>query len=76
VSVLAVGQASTASVPAELAVVGTEESSGDWIVALRAPTHTLLLWVSRETGRVLRTQQPLPLHTASLLEYRPVAVAP
>ena len=76
VSVLAVGQASTAAVPAELAVVGTEEGSGDWIVALRAPTQTLLLWVSRETGRLIRTQQPVPLHTASLLEYRPAATAP
>ena len=76
VSVLAVSQASTSAVPAELAVVGSDEATGDWIVALRAPTHTLLLWVSRASGRVVRTQQPVPLHTASVLEYRPAAAAP
>lgn len=76
VTVLAVTQSSTTAIPAELAVVGTEEGSGDWIVALRAPTHTVVLWADRDTRRVVRVQQPLPLHTASLLEYRPTVTAP
>lgn len=70
VAILSAGQASAATVAAELAVIGEEEGTGHWIVALRAPAQTLILWVDKAHGRLIRSQQPLPLHTASLLEFR------
>ena len=69
VSIMSVGQASAASVAAELVVLGEEEGTGHWIMALRAPAETLILWVEKASGRLVRSQQPLPLHTASLLEF-------
>ena len=76
VNVLLVTQSSTTTGAGELAVIGEDESTGAWIMALRAPAQTLVLWVSRESGRVLRLQQPLALHTASLLEYRAMPSTP
>jgi len=76
VSVLAVNQTSLVAVPGELAVIGEDEGSGTWIIALRASAQAVLVWVTRETGSVVRIQQPVPLHIASLLEYRPMAPTP
>jgi hypothetical protein len=72
VSIMSVGQSSVATATAELAVIGEEEGTGRWIMVLRAPAQTLILWVEKASGRVMRTQQPLPLHTASLLEFHRV----
>jgi hypothetical protein len=72
VSIMSVAQSSTGTVTAELAVIGEEEGTARWIMALRAPGQTLILWVEKATGQLVRTQQPLPLHTASLLEFHRV----
>lgn len=75
--VLAVDLASGSVIPAELSVIGEEnvlvDSTGaraTWIVALRAEARTILFWIDRESGEVLRALQPLPTHIGSLLEYR------
>ena len=83
VSVLAVDHASSAIAPAHLAVIGEDEvkSSGGtaparpaWVLVLRtAGPRTVLLWVDREHGTLLRLQQLLPMHGAAMLEYRPVS---
>lgn len=75
VSIMSVGQASVSSVAAELVVLGEEEGTGHWIMALRAPAQTLILWVDKMSGRLVRSQQPLPLHTASLLEFHRIEPA-
>lgn len=77
VGVLAVDMAGGTVIPAELAVIGEEQLLVDsllirpaWVVVLRADQRSVLFWVDKETGEVLRVQQPLPLHAGSLLEYR------
>jgi hypothetical protein len=76
-SVLAVDAGAGTVIPVELAVVAEENVLVDsiterpsWVVAMRAETKTILFWVDKESGDVHRTQQPLPAHTGSLLEYR------
>ncbi|HYC50215.1 MAG TPA: hypothetical protein VEB19_03810 [Gemmatimonadaceae bacterium] len=76
VSAVVVDQSTTRIVPSELAVLGSDDRSDAWIVALRATGQTLILWVNRQSGRIIRSQQPLPLHTAPLLEYRAVESSP
>ena len=75
--VLAVDMAGGSVVPSELTVIGEEEVRLDslsarpvWVVALRAETRTVLLWIDKENGEPLRVQQPLPPHVGTLLEYR------
>jgi hypothetical protein len=75
--VLAVDMAGGSVIPSELTVIGEEEVRLDsistrpvWVVALRADTRTVLLWVDKENGEPLRVQQPLPTHVGTLLEYR------
>jgi hypothetical protein len=82
VSVLSADNAGSGILRGELAVIGEElvDRPGDagiaqprpaWIAVVRAPgPRTLLLWVDKQDGAVLRLQQPLPVHSASLLEYR------
>lgn len=82
VSVLAVDQGGSTILAAQLAVIGEDAvTSGGmapgraaWVVVLRAAgPRTVLLWVDKEDGAVLRLQQLLPMHGAALLEYRPVS---
>lgn len=75
--VLAVDMARGSVIPSELTVIGEEEVMLDsvtarpvWVVALRAETRTVLLWVDKETGETQRVQQPAPPHVGTLLEYR------
>jgi hypothetical protein len=84
--VLTVDHVSSSILPAELVVIGEESlrmpgpqtdsltqeapTRRAWILALRAPARSVVFWVDRDTGAVLRMQQPLPLHVGSLLEYR------
>lgn len=82
IAVFAVDHETIALARGELAVIGEDVvgvsgSPGEaatrpaWIVAARAPgPRTLLVWVDKGDGTVLRMQQPLPVHSASLLEYR------
>jgi len=61
---------------AELAVIGDAPTGPDptghpaWLVALRAESRQLLLWVDKATGIAMRTQQTLPTHTGTMLELR------
>jgi hypothetical protein len=61
---------------AELAVIGDAPTGPDptghptWLVALRAESRQLLLWVDKATGIAIRTQQTLPTHTGTMLELR------
>lgn len=77
VGVFAVDAATSAVLPAELAVIGEENLMVDtvaqrpaWVVALRAGPRHVLYWIDRETGAALRIDQPLPDHVGTLLEYR------
>ena len=72
VNVLMVDHVSSTVLAAELSVIGEDSVAGKpaWIVVLRAPTRSVLFWIDRETGTLLRLQQPLPLNGASMLEYR------
>ena len=72
VQVLIVDHVSSSVIPAELAVIGEDSIAARpaWIVVLRAPARSVLFWIDRETGTLLRLQQPLPLNGASMLEYR------
>lgn len=76
VAVLSVDQATSSVLPAILAVIGEEYGPGEvvnggaWIVVLRAHALSVLFWVDKESGAVIRLQQPLPIHGATLLEYR------
>lgn len=83
ISVLAVDHGSSALSVAQLAVIGedsvttpgmTRPARAAWVVVLRAGgPRTVLLWVDKEDGALLRLQQLLPMHGAALLEYRPVS---
>ena len=59
---------------AEFAVLGDAPTGPtghpSWLVALRAESRQLLLWVDKATGVALRTQQTLPTHTGTMLELR------
>jgi hypothetical protein len=77
VGVLSVDLATTRIIAAELAAVGVEDLLVDssstrptWVVTLRAGQLSVLYWVDRDTGAVLRVQQPLSAHTGTELEYR------
>ena len=77
VGVLSVDLATTRLIAADLAVVGEEDLVVDssstrptWVVALRAGQYNALYWVDRDTGAVLRVQQPLSPHAGTELEYR------
>jgi hypothetical protein len=77
VGVLSVDLVSTRVIPAELAVVGEEDLILDqpagrpvWIVALRAGDRSVLYWVEKAGGAVLRVQQALPPHTGTEMEFR------
>ena len=75
--VLAVDIAGGSVIPAELAVIAEEQvivdsatSRPTWVVALRAESRNVFLWVDRETREIHRVQQALPPHVGLLLEYR------
>jgi hypothetical protein len=75
--VLSVDLATTQVIAAELAVVGEEDLPLDssatrptWVVALRAGEHSVVYWVDKASGALLRIQQPLRSHTGTDLEYR------
>lgn len=72
VQVLVADHVSSDVIPAELAVIGEDnvDARETWIVVLRAPARSVLFWVDKETGTLLRLLQPLPLNGASMLEYR------
>ena len=80
VGVLVVDRSTSLIVPGELSVIGEDlvaEPSASaprpaWIVVLRAEgPRTVIFWVDKADGALLRLQQPLPVHAGSLLEYRP-----
>lgn len=72
VAVLVADHVASSVVTAELTVIGEDsvDARAAWIVVLRAPGRSVLFWVDRDTGALLRLQQPLPLNGASMLEYR------
>ena len=76
-SVLSVDMASGSVIPAELSVISEENllvnstvTRAAWVVAVRAEARATLFWIDKESGEVLRAQQPLPTHVGTLLEYR------
>ena len=77
VGVLGVDLSASQVVAAELAVVAEEDVAIDssssrptWVIALRSGPHHVLVWVDKESGAVLKSQQSLPAHVGSELEYR------
>jgi hypothetical protein len=76
-TVLAVDVAMGSAVPVELSVISEETvvidsvlSRPAWVVALRAEGRAILFWIDKESGDVHKSQQSLPNHVGSLLEYR------
>ena len=76
-AVLAVDAGDALVLPAELAIIGEEPgalgdstSTGAWLLAVRTERGQMQLWIDKLTGRVLRTEQALPAHVGSRLEYR------
>ena len=66
---------------AEIAVIGDAPPGPDpashpaWLVALRSEPRHVFLWVDKATGIAIRTQQILPTHTGTMLEFRARAKA-
>ncbi len=63
--------------PGELLVIGEEVGQADsllarplWLLALRAESRQVLLWIDKATGAVTKSQQTLSPHTGTLLEFR------
>lgn len=77
VNVLWSDLAGTEVAGAELLVMGEDSvavaggpTRQAWLVGLNAEERRLVLWVDKQTGVAIKSQQAVPAHTGTLIEYR------